>query len=202
MPTSATGTSISSTGRRDGDACRGFTLIEISVVLFIVGILAGAATLSITSRPLQERQHVEAQRLRQLIGLAADQAQLQGRQVGLRVSGDGYAFVSLDDARRWIPFTQGDLRTRRLPQPFTLRLSIEDTTDAPSSTPVTVDQLPATDPAVGDASGHRLAPQVLFLSSGEATPFRLDVLAPGEAQDWQVSGDALGNMTLAQVVAP
>lgn len=172
-------------------------------MLLIVGILAGAATLSITSRPLQAHQHTEAQRLQQLISLAADQAQLQGRQVGLRVTRDGYTFVTLDDAHRWVPFTEGTLRARKLPPPFTLRLSVDNAPENATAASVTADRLAAPDPSRtdGETSDRRQVPQILFLSSGESTPFQLDVRAPGLPQDWQLSGDALGNVTLAQVAA-
>ncbi|HEU0195845.1 MAG TPA: type II secretion system protein [Nevskiaceae bacterium] len=191
---------------------RGFTLIEISVVLFICGILITFALLSMGDRPLDQRQHTEAMRLEQLLTLAMDQAQLQSTQIGLLVGTDGYRFLYLGPQRHWTPFADGPLRLRKLPHPFELRLRIDrhaitaanltpakapgdDATDEPDGTDDSSDGTPA---AASSASKYPV-PQILLLSSGEATAFKLDVVAPGHPLVYQLTGNDIGDVKLVQI---
>lgn len=182
-------------GWRARSTARGFTLIEISVVLVIVGILAGLVTLSIANRPLAERQKFQADRLYQLLRLAAEQAQLQSTEIGLLVGSDGYRFVALDATRRWIPYGDGPLRTRKLPPSFALRLHVEQHA-------ITASRLdpPTASSDDDDARGQAAngTPQILLLSSGETTAFQLDVAASGSKIVYRIASDALGHFTLKQ----
>lgn len=82
---------------------RGFTLMELLVVLVLVGIVASLATLAVGDGA--ERQvRSEAERLANVLRLARDETMITGeaeRALGLRQ--DGYSFlelVLLDDATR------------------------------------------------------------------------------------------------------
>ena len=64
---------------------RGFTLIEILVVLVVVGITLAFATLSVNPSGPSDRLNIEAQRLLALTQDAADEAEvLGGRRLGSR----------------------------------------------------------------------------------------------------------------------
>jgi len=68
---------------------RGFTLIEILVVLALIGLLTGMAVLSAgVSGSGVER---EARRLSAALRMAADESRLQGRVLGLRFDSQGYS---------------------------------------------------------------------------------------------------------------
>ncbi len=179
---------------------RGFTLIEISVVLLIVGILATFLVLSIGSRSLDDRMHNEAERLRQLIGLAADEAQLKSLQIGLQVGSDGYRFVRLNDDRRWVIYaSDGPLRPRRLQQPFALSLHLQGHAIKAADLQQHSDSNDSADSDVDNGSGSKkIVPQILILSSGEMTAFKLDLGAPHQALSYELTADALGRLTLKQ----
>ncbi len=186
---------------RPRSTAHGFTLIEISVVLVIVGILASLVALSITNRPLAERQKFQADRLYQLLRLAAEQAQLQSTEIGLVVGLDGYRFVTLDATRHWIPYGNGPLRTRRLPPSFKLRLHIDQhaITAQRLGGPVTSGdgtQAGANDD--GDNNAQVVTPQILLLSSGETTAFQLDITATGSGMTYRIAADELGHFTIKQ----
>lgn len=162
-------------------AAGGFTLLEILVVVVIVGVLASFAVLSIGSRALDDRLDTEARRLQELIALAADEAVLQGAELGFIHTPDGYAFLALKDGQ-WLPLEDaGALRGRALAEPFYLELRVEGRPVKP---------VPAEVPA------EELKPQVLLLSSGETTEFSLDVRAQGYAPHFRLQGDALGRLKL------
>jgi len=160
----------------------GFTLVEIMVVVVIVGIMASFAVLSIGNRALDDRLETEARRLNQLLTLAADEAVLQGVELGFQRTGDGYVFLALGPDGKWAPLVESDaLRARSLAEPFYLELMVEGRRVAP--------------PEAGEEKGETV-PQVLLLSSGEATPFRLEVRARNHAAYYELGGDVLGRLTL------
>jgi general secretion pathway protein H len=137
---------------------RGFTLIELLVVIVILGSLIGLAVLSTgIAGPARELRN-EAERLAGLIGVLAEEAVLDNREYGLRLSAEGYQVLQyLPGAARWQPL---DGEPYRLPA--WAELSVELDGEAL--------QLPQ--PA---AERRRAAntPQLLMLSSGELSPFRL-----------------------------
>lgn len=181
-------------GRRQ----HGFTLIEISVVLLIVGIITTFLVLSIGNRPLDDRMHNEARRLHQLIGLAADEAQLKGVQIGLQLGSDGYRFLRLNNDQRWVIYdSDGPLRPRSLPKPFTLSLYLEGHAIKAADLQQHSDSDDNNDSNSSDDKKN-VVPQILILSSGEMTAFKLNLGAPNQALYYELSGDALGRLKLKQ----
>ena len=94
MPISATGTWIASDARVKH--ARGFTLIEILVVVVIVGLLAVGAVLAIGTSQRDDALETEAQRLDALITYVREHAELTTHEFGLRCEGDRYAFLAFD----------------------------------------------------------------------------------------------------------
>lgn len=72
---------------------RGFTLVEMLVVLAIIGIAAGATVLGLGVATRGVSTEAEAQRLAARIRLAADDAMVTGRAVTLSWDRSGYAFA-------------------------------------------------------------------------------------------------------------
>jgi len=159
---------------------RGFTLIELLVVVVIVGVLAAALVIAIGGSA--ERQVANAaERFQALLGHACSEAELSGREIGVRLDVDGYAFKRLDgDA--WNAFPQGDeLRPRRWPAGLRADLAREGRLlDAAT---------PATD-----------APQLVCFSSGELTPFSL-TFALAEAPRYRLEGADDGGLKIERVAA-
>ena len=81
---------------------RGFTLIEMMVVIAIAGIVAALATLQLTGNPRRElfeqSRHLAAQ-----FEAAGDQAALRSKLVAWRPTPSGYGFEIRDASRRWVP---------------------------------------------------------------------------------------------------
>jgi general secretion pathway protein H len=175
---SATGTSRIEAARA---RAAGFTLLEILVVVVIIGVVVTFAVLAIGSRGLDDRLDLEARRLQELIALAADEAVLQGVELGFIQTADGYAFVALRDGKWSVPDEGGPLRARVLREPFYLQMYVE-------GRPVP--------PIAGGDEQHELKPHVLLLSSGETTEFTLDLRARAHAPHYRLQGDALGRLKL------
>ncbi len=138
-------------------AQRAFTLVEILIVIVIIGTMASLAVLSIGGgdRSLQLEQ--EARRVHAVMRMAAEKAIFEGEEIGFVLSRDQYHFVRFEPATgAWQELATREYRGHPLPVGFDFELEVDG--DAP--------QLGATSAA---------QPSVLFLSSGEVTPFLLAV---------------------------
>ncbi len=85
------------------DSERGFTLVELMVVIFIVG-LAGAAVV-MTARSPDRSARNEAEQLAARIAALRDHAILQSRGMAIWVRPSGYGFDARSDAV-WKPLTE------------------------------------------------------------------------------------------------
>ena len=94
---------------------RGFTLIELMVVLVIIGITLGMVALNAIPSQQQSLQK-EAQRIALLLQLARDEAIVRNRQVAFEADPERYRFLVRNE-RQWEAVTRDDLLRER---PFTL----------------------------------------------------------------------------------
>ena len=93
---------------------RGFTLLELLVVMLVMGLLAGLV--GVLAQPDERaRLQVEAARLAQLLELAALEARLTGKPVAWTAQGAQYRFWRWSDAAGWSEEREDALRARSLP---------------------------------------------------------------------------------------
>jgi general secretion pathway protein H len=95
---------------------RGFTLVEMLVVLMIMGLFLGLVT-TITRPDDRALLRLEAERLAQLLDFAAAEAQLTGKSIAWTADGSGYRFWRLEEDSAWSEIRDSELlRARTLPQ--------------------------------------------------------------------------------------
>ena len=158
---------------------RGFTLVEILVVVVIIGLMMVGVTIATGMAHGDRELETERDRILALADHLRDQATLQAREYGLRCYEGGYQFLYYDP-RNGVWLDQGDdlLRPRALPKGLVMRLSVEGRNVL----------LPA-----AEVDPEELAPQILLYSSGELSLFELDLrrgrngagvrIAPAEGTD-------------------
>ena len=126
---------------------RGFTLVELLVVMVIIGLTLGMATLNAIPSPRQDLDK-EAQRLALLLQLARDEAIVRNRLVAFEANGDRYRFMVRGDAG-WEPVTRDDLLREREFKNSPLQLILEPTgTGNPDMLRITFGREPVDRPVV------------------------------------------------------
>ncbi|MEM7283709.1 MAG: type II secretion system minor pseudopilin GspH [Pseudomonadota bacterium] len=145
------------------DTQRGFTLLELMVVMVLISIIAGWFFLNTNIAGVERHLRLEAERLQALIYMAAEESVLYGREYGLEIAEDGYAFAVLNpDTQIWeTPAEMRSLRPRTLPAGMSLELYLENTD--------VILQVEETE----ESDEELPQPQIFVLSSGELTPFEL-----------------------------
>jgi general secretion pathway protein H len=103
---------------------RGFTLLELLVVLVIVGIMLGFVTLNAMPSGRQALQN-EAQRIALLLQLARDEAIVRNRPVAFEVDQYRYRFWILDENNVWQTIDKDDMLREREFQRFPVNLAID-----------------------------------------------------------------------------
>jgi general secretion pathway protein H len=91
----------------------GFTLIELLVVLLVMGLAAGL--IGVIAQPDERtRLRVEAERLAELLDLAATESRLTGRPIAWAAERANYRFWRSSDGGGWLEAGE-TLRARNLP---------------------------------------------------------------------------------------
>lgn len=150
---------------------KGFTLIEIAVVMLIIVIVLGIVGANLEPNP-QNAVRDEADRLALLMQDAQQEAILQGKILAVAFEPRGYSFLMLDDKGKFKPLADDEiLRARSLSQDITV---------------ASVDI---------DGAAQTETPRIILLPSGELSAFTV-TLAHG-ANSWQVQGKLTGEITSA-----
>jgi type II secretion system protein H len=136
-------------------AARGFTLLELLVVLVIIGIVIAGAILSLGSTGRDRGLEQERDRLSALIDYVRDRSAMMTTEYGLLCGQHGYRFVYYDNlSMQWLPETLDEtLRERRLPTGLDLQLVIEGRPIVLDDATLQVSQAPGAVAALGSATG-------------------------------------------------
>ena len=179
MPTSATGTSAIRPAVGAGRA-RGFTLIEILVVVAIIAVVSVGVLLSVNLAGRDRDLETESNRLYTLFNYAREQAELQTREYGVRFDDDGYEFLTYDNHQGlWRDVSEDDaLVPRKLPDGLDVRLTVE-------ARPVVLKRPP---------SDKEKTPQVMIFSNGDLTTFAATLERDGGVRSVTVTQDEKGRL--------
>ena len=159
---------------------RGFTLIEIMVVVLIIGVMSAGLLLSVSLTGRDRELEKESDRLLALINYAREQAELQTREYGVIFQDDNYEFVAYDMHRQvWRSLFEDDaLVLRRLPYGLNVKLKIE-------TRPVVLKK---------PENAKDKTPQVMIFSSGDLTQFEVTLEREEGVRSVTIAEDDKGNV--------
>ena len=176
---------------------KGFTLIEILVVIVIISISVGLVVVNFTTGGVDKKAEEEVIRLQQLLRMAHQQSVIRAEEYGVRFYKTGYRFMKYDELnKQWVDIPNDRLlRHRLLAEPLELYLYIEQlSVEIPESTdddPEPAEETGLTNeddntqtttraPALNSIDKQIIKPQIFLLSSAELTPpFELRIRVPG-----------------------
>ncbi len=149
---------ISSTGRSN----RGFTLLELMVVIFIIGIMSAAAVLTLPSDDGEALLNKQRFALMSALRTARAEAVFSGRSLGFLWAGNTGKFYVLTRGG-WSPITEGVLA-----KPVNV--------DERVRSQITVAGQAVELPKASEEGDKPVTPQFVFLGDGQISPF-----------DWQMA---------------
>lgn len=155
---------------------RGFTLLEVLVVLVLIGVLLTFAAASLRGPDPADQLREEVRRLQALMQLATDEAVIQTRTYGVRLSPSGYAFVAYGE-QGWQILDSRPLQPRTFPAHMAL-------VSTPPATPATAE------------------PHIVLYADGTLTPFELGFRSTAVAEAVHLVGNVNGELRIADAPAP
>lgn len=152
----------------------GFTLIELLVVLVLMGIMISMVVLSVGGQ--REKQlRAEIQRLQQVMRLAHEEAILNRYELAIKFRPHAYEFQVFEDDK-WLTLDEPEfMRRRDMEEDFQVILQ--------------QDGIPV--PLLDEDGGR-----ILLASSGETTPFELELKLAGSDTRYRLTGSAYGEFSI------
>jgi general secretion pathway protein H len=166
MPTLATGISVNNKLTAARARSLGFTLIEIMVVVFIIGLITAAAVITFGGEQRDTELDREAERLDALFDYVREQAELQTRDYGFRVNNVGYSFVVFDVLQnQWRTADEDDaLRLREFPEGLEPQVVVDGRR-------IVLDQK--------ERDLEEFKPQIMIFANGDLTSFEISLRREG-----------------------
>ena len=174
---------------------RGFTLLEVLLVITIIGIMVGVVTLSFGAID-QRRLAAEADRLKLALEQAADMALMQQQTTGWFYDAEqnSYSFKTSNN-QQWQELDHRLFQAHSIKPPFTLVIEEPSTNKSTNTGASTELQNLSPD------EDKQPVPNLVFLSSGEYTPFELYILDE-ERLPIGLQGDGFGNIVYGELDNP
>jgi general secretion pathway protein H len=170
---------------------RGFTLLEILVVIVIIGVIVTMAGLSVNLLGADREVEEETRRFWAVVRQAREEAELQAIDVAVFVGTSDYEFLRFDTRRNeWQPIIDDKLYApRTLPEGLRFRLWMEN-------------REIVLKPGLPDRSkkdeNQKWPPQLTVLSSGDVVPFELQIERDGAPALWRMTSLADGDLRVEQ----
>jgi general secretion pathway protein H len=184
MPTSGTGIYR---GRPAPAREAGFSLLELLVVVMIIGLLVRAVTLSWDVLGNDREIEQETARLRGVIDLLHEEALMQSRDYGVMFTATGYRFYVYDYRElKWVEPPNDRLLAQHNLLPQLSMSLVLDGREVPLV------------PDFDSQDIENAEPQIMLLSSGEVTPFTLEMTRAGIDGRFELTAELDGKIAVVQ----
>lgn len=174
-------------------AFEGFTLIELLTVMIIIAVIAGFATLSIRNDPHRIIEN-SAKRFVDQFTLISEESALHGLDYGLRIETESYNYLQWDQLIWRRPQDAYLAQTMKFPEVLEVELILDH-----SAALELISENKNTDQLNDQEENIEDPPQILLLSSGEVTPFTLQLRSVNSDNYLEIKIDSLGRATVERI---
>ena len=168
----------------------GFTLIELLTVVLLIAVIAGFSAFSLSGDP-HRTMETFAKRFTQQFEFLTEDSAFSGNEYGLLVEKDSYRYVVWDQTRWRIPQDKSIAQTQKFPELIDVDLFLDQESILSLISETTL-LYNSNDEDDNDNEEEIEPPQILILSSGEVTPFSLQLKDRSSEMVLKVDIDALG----------
>ncbi len=160
---------------------KGFTLIEILVVIVLVGIIVTVAMISIGNTQSGKLQE-DMRHLLQIMRLVHEEAITNQQTLAIKFLPHGYAIQRYDEKHKiWVNVSNPDFfRPQKLDDDYKITL-LQD--------------------GLSVSLTDKNSGKVLMYSSGEMTAFELNISLPDSNVNYHMSGDLMGKLKIKNLSA-
>ena len=181
-------------------AQRGFTLLEVMVVVVIIAILTALGVLSIGALGGDRSRDAEVERFEDVVATAMQEAELEGRDFGVRIQQSSYeVYVYSPRRQRWETVRDDRLyAVHSLPAGLEFGLTLEGRpVQLDAEPPAASEQLDAAAELATGTDRRREAahPQLIFYAGGEVAPYQLEFRREGDTRPYIIEQAADGAIT-------
>jgi general secretion pathway protein H len=161
----------------------GFTLIELMVVVFIIGLITSAAIITFGGDRRDTELDKEAERINALLAYAREQAELQTRDYGIRIDDHAYSFVVFDVLQnQWRTNAEDDaLREREFPEGLVPSVVLE-------GRPIVLN--------VKKKAIEDFKPQIMIFANGDLSSFEITLQREGGGEKARIYTDEQTNILM------
>jgi general secretion pathway protein H len=176
---------------RDRACHRGFTLLELLVVLVIIGVMVAMVTLSTNVLGQDSQVEEETRRFWAVLRQAREEAELQSIDLAVFVGSSEYEFLRFDTRHNeWRQVADDSLYApRALPEGLRFRIWLEG-------------REIVLKPGLPDRSkkdeNQKWPPQLTVLSSGDVAPFELHIERDDAPALWRMTSLVDGDLRVEQ----
>ena len=170
---------------------RGFTLLEILVVIVIIGVMVAMVTLSFNVLGSDRETAEETRRFWAVLRQAREEAEMQAIDIAVFVGATEYEFLRFDTRRNeWRQIADDSLYApRALPEGLRFRIWLEG-------------RELVLKPGLPDRSkkdeNQKWPPQLTVLSSGDVVPFELQLERDNLPALWRMTSQVDGDLRVEQ----
>lgn len=180
---------------------QGFTLFELLMVIFVIGVMVGLTVISLGGNVEREFRK-DISRLQQVMVNAAEEAPYAGIELGFWVAADGssYSYYRFDDKKlEWLPYEAEGFMPYTMPAGYRIELEL---LGDPVDLAALYKEVYKLDDKLDEPDEPPVIPWLVFFSTGDYTPFRLWVTHPQvPAFVYVLEGDGLGLVSFRKVEA-